>query len=452
MATVNAVILEHQKKADGTWNVKYRVYHKDKPKYIETVHFVSERQLDKNLKIKDRFLLKILDKRLDEYREAISDLGSRLQFFSADELKQYLIDFDREVDFLKFAEEHIAQMREDSKKEGQKGKKKSASNLNTVRNGLIDFFRRAEVSVNEINLPMLTAWDRFLRSPRTITRMERLGRPVTKVQNALGDASVHNYMRDLRILFNEARKKYNIPSLGIEKIKHNPFKEYSIVEPPPTKKRNIHIDRFFEIRDCEVKEGSRAELTKELFLLSVYMCGINAVDLYYCGPEHIVNGRLEYNRSKTQGVRTDDAFISVKIVPEAKPLLKKYLGKLNERYATNESLNHALSEGMKVIREILKRDSAGLGDVTYYWARHSFGTWARNKCGVSKDDVGEAFNHVEKGHKTTDIYLERDWSIVDTVQRKVMEYIKKHDKAGAEVVLIKTRNILESIALVPLTR
>lgn len=450
MATVNAVILEHQKKADGTWNVKYRVFHKGRPKYIDTVHFVSVRQLDKNLKIKDKFLKKILDERLDEYRDAISDLGTRLKFFTPDELKQYLKDYKDEVDFLSFAKEHIVQMKEDSKKEGQKGKKKSASNLNTVRNSLIDFFRRENVSVNEINLPMLHSYDRFLRSERVITRLDRLGRPVTTVQKSLGDASVHNYMRDLRILFKAARKRYNIPSLGIERISHDPFEEYSIVEAPPTKKRNIGVDRLLELRDCPVKEGSRAELTKELVLLSFYMCGINAVDLYYCGPENIVNGRLEYKRSKTQGVRADDAFISVKIVPEARPILKKYLGKLRERYADNDNLNHALSEGMKVIRKTLKWNSSELKDVTYYWARHTFGTIARNKCGVNKSDVGEALNHVEKGHKTTDIYIERDWSVVDMVQRLVMDYLRKHDGKNSDVVQIRSKKIFSSIALVPL--
>lgn len=118
------------------------------------------------------------------------------------------------------------------------------------------------------------------------------------------------------------------------------------------------------------------------------MCGINAVDLYYCGPESVVNGRLEYKRSKTQGVRADGAFISVKIVPEARPILKKYLGKLRERYADNDNLNLALSEGMKVIRRALKWNSPELKDVTYYLARHTFGTIARNKCGVNKSDVG----------------------------------------------------------------
>ena len=54
-----------------------------------------------------------------------------------------------------------------------------------------------------------------------------------------------------------------------------------------------------------------------------------------------------------------------------------------------------------------------------YWARHSFANIARNKCGISKDDIGEALNHVNEDHKTTDIYLDRDLSIVDMVQEQV---------------------------------
>lgn len=446
MATVEALVLPDQRKKDGTWNVKIRVYHKATPKYIETVHFVSERQINRDNRVKDKFLIKILDDTLCEYRGVISSLGNRLQLMTCEDLKQHLMHHNEDVDFIKFAREHIDQMIADSEKEGQKGKRKSASNLNTVRNGLIDFFRRESVSITEINLHMLNAWERFLRSERTIVRQDKSGRPVTTVQKAIGDTSVHNYMRDLRILFNEACKKYNSPSLGIVKIAHNPFKEYSIIEPSATKKRNIKIDRFLELRNCPVKEGSRAELAKELWLLSLYMCGINAVDLYYCGPEHLVDGRLEYNRSKTQGVRKDDAFISVKVVKEARPLLKKYLGKLRERYATNGILNHALSEGMKVVCKTLKWKDG----VTFYWARHTFGTWARNRCKIDKGSVGEALNHVENGHKTTDIYIEKDWGIVDMVQRKVIKYIRKHDLVLEEAVIV-ARPILGSISLTPLT-
>ena len=59
MATVSAKVFEHHKKADGTWNVKITIYHKDERKFIDTTHFVSKKQLDAKFKIKDKFLLMI---------------------------------------------------------------------------------------------------------------------------------------------------------------------------------------------------------------------------------------------------------------------------------------------------------------------------------------------------------------------------------------------------------
>ncbi|NGM63921.1 hypothetical protein G5B43_01445 [Sphingobacterium sp. SGR-19] len=56
-------------------------------------------------------------------------------------------------------------------------------------------------------------------------------------------------------------------------------------------------------------------------MLSFDLCGINAVDLYQLSERDIRDGRVDYNRSKTEGKRKDNAFISIKIVEEARPLL-----------------------------------------------------------------------------------------------------------------------------------
>ncbi|MEH6306939.1 hypothetical protein RYH73_14900 [Olivibacter sp. CPCC 100613] len=79
------------------------------------------------------------------------------------------------------------------------------------------------------------------------------------------------------------------------------------------------------------------------------MCGMNAKDIHDLRDEDIINGRVEYNRSKTTGRRDDDAFISIKIVDEVKPLLDKYLNVLRDRYSTFENLDHALAKGMEQI-------------------------------------------------------------------------------------------------------
>jgi hypothetical protein len=47
---------------------------------------------------------------------------------------------------------------------------------------------------------------------------------------------------------------------------------------------------------------------------------------------------------------------------------------------------------------------------------------------MSKDDVGLALNHVDQGNKTTDIYIEKDWSIVDEVQSNVIALLNESNK------------------------
>jgi hypothetical protein len=48
-------------------------------------------------------------------------------------------------------------------------------------------------------------------------------------------------------------------------------------------------------------------MAKEMFLLSLYLCGMNAVDFYYLEKEDIKKGRVEYNRTKTESRRKDGA-------------------------------------------------------------------------------------------------------------------------------------------------
>ncbi|SEM75635.1 hypothetical protein SAMN05216436_10795 [bacterium A37T11] len=57
------------------------------------------------------------------------------------------------------------------------------------------------------------------------------------------------------------------------------------------------------------------------------------------------------------------------------------------------------------------------------WIRHTFASIARNKARQSKDDVAMALNHVDNARKTTDIYIEKDWSILDDLQEVVLKLV-----------------------------
>ena len=447
MATVDAVVLSHHKKVNGTYNVKFRVSHKGQKRYIDTEHHVGDMQLDGKRKIKDTFLNRILDKTLDHYRNLISELDTRIDFFTAESLRQYLLEQSGDVDFIKFCNALIARLEEEAKTPGQEGKRKTASMYLTVSNSIADFFRRESVSINEITVEFLSAYERFLKGRRVVTRLDQFKRPVTRVMEGLGPVSLNTYLRTLRSLFNLAKAKYNTPSLGIIKIEHYPFAEYKIPEAPETRKRNIDIKILRSIFGLEAKPGSTMELARDLFKLSFLLCGMNAIDLYYLTEANLVNGRLEYNRTKTKGKRIDRAFISIKIVGEAKGLIEKYLGVLRQRYANPNRLNKALSRGMKQIcREL------GLSGITMIWARHTFGTIARNKARRSKDDVAMALNHVDTGRRTTDIYIEKDWSILDELQQDVLKVIGYWRKENLELrKAVHVKRMLENVQLLPLT-
>lgn len=41
MATVCAKVLKHHLKADGSYNVKIRIFHRNEKRYIDTEHYVT---------------------------------------------------------------------------------------------------------------------------------------------------------------------------------------------------------------------------------------------------------------------------------------------------------------------------------------------------------------------------------------------------------------------------
>jgi hypothetical protein len=84
---------------------------------------------------------------------------------------------------------------------------------------------------------------------------------------------------DFRALFRAARDKYNDADRGLFKIKNYPFKRHKVIEAPMTPKRAWPIEKIRKIRDYKCIPGSRAELARDIFMLSFYLCGMNAKEI-----------------------------------------------------------------------------------------------------------------------------------------------------------------------------
>ncbi|MFD2323951.1 phage integrase SAM-like domain-containing protein [Mucilaginibacter galii] len=413
MATIKEVVLKHHKKEDGTYNIKYRLTHNRKTTYINTNHFVDEKQLKKDLTVKDKFLLSVISNDVAVYRKKLLDLDHLLIHLDVKDLADRLtqVEETRVIDFIEFARQYISELQN----EGRNG---TAYPLATVTNSLCDYFNTQIVEIERINVLMLPDYEKYLRKERRYKRKNQFGKEVNYISKGLSDSGLHNHMRDLRTLFNAARDKFNDEDRGMIRIKHYPFKKYKIAEAPMTGKRALNIEQINKIRRFECTPGSRAELAKDIFMLSFYLCGMNAKDIYGIKNSSIVAGRINYNRSKTKTRRKDNAFISITLIPQAALILFKYINRLPIRYADSNNFNKALSKGLKVIG-----DEIGITSLTMYCARHSFGSIARNQCRFSKDDVAFALNHVDQTTKTTDIYITPDWQIIDEVQQKVVSFL-----------------------------
>lgn len=80
----------------------------------------------------------------------------------------------------------------------------------------------------------------------------------------------------------------------------------------------------------------------------------------------------------------------------------------------------SFKEFNNILNKRIKHIAPGL---FFYMARHTWATFARNKCDVSKDDVAMSLNHIDQALKTTDTYIDPDWSIIDRANRKVLDYL-----------------------------
>lgn len=412
MATLKAVFIKRKDNTKGPWPVCIRISQKGESSYISTPYDVDKRYVDSKGRIKDSFTDRLITPIINKYRDHLNNLSLvQIENYSAKRLKEYILQQETvkkiiDVNFISFCFDYIEQMESEDKRN-------SAMPLRTVANTLRDY-EGNYLSASSVTSKYLLKYEEYLRQPRSMQRINQLGKTLTVRSKGLSDAGIFKHMANLRLLFNACRFHFNDEDTGNIIIPNNPFAKYKIKPVRLKKQRHLLISDIVRLAKY-IPEGTREEIAKDMFLLSFFLCGINSVDIYNY-PLNIKKGRIGYNRSKTMGKRDDGAFISIAVPEPAKEILNKYPNYvLKRRYSDSRNFAKALNIGLKQIG-----DKLGF-TATFYHARHSFATIARNDCRCSKDDVAMALNHVDQSLRVTDTYIAKDWGIVDDVQSKVLQ-------------------------------
>lgn len=435
MATFKAEVYKHQKKADGTWNVKIRVTHNRQKKYLSTPIYVKIDDITRSLKLKKNITDKT-DKIIDTYLNICADLGLRLKNMSMEEL---IVELEKgnkpqseSIDFFKFALEMIESMKKD-------GKSGTADNYSCAINALKRFVKRDVLFISEINYSFLTDFSKMLTTEKECRNkiLEKKGKRITSHR------ALSQYLGNIRHLYNEAKIKYNDEEAGKILIPWSPFAKFKVPAEEKTRKRNLSTEKIRAIIKLpyihkqnarkKVVHNCRFNLAKDVFTLSFGLLGMNTADLLNCTI--IDNERITYFRQKTRSRRSDEAKIIVDIQEEIKELFEKYRDKTGKRvfrfyqmYSSENTFNQAVNKGLKEIGTLLKID-----DLEFYAARHSWATIALNVLKINKYIVHEGLNHVDEEMKVTDIYIEKDFKAINEANNMVLKFIYS-DKLDAEAL------------------
>lgn len=425
MVTFKAEVYAHQRKQDGTYNIKVRVTQNQKKRYLATPWFVTKDDLTRSMKLKNQKYIDLTDDLIRTYRNKCDNLGTKIKAMTVDEVVTY-IEKPQEVerwdlDIVQYTRDHIKRLQET----GHDG---NAQSYKVAINSLVKFLGREKVSISEITVNLLKSWvDWILKQDRV----------------KLGFAP-HNYLSKLRAIHNMAKKEFNDEGAGIIRIPNSPFSHIDLPKEPVPEKRALTIEQMKKILDLPYitspyPNTNRYNFALDLFILSFALVGMNLVDLYYC--ECCTDGRITYDRIKTKNRRADHARISIKIQPEIQALVDKYRDPTGKRmfkfyrmYASMTTIHKAVGAGLKKIAEAI-----GLDELDFYAARHTWATIAQNDAGVDKWTVHTSLNHVDDETKITDTYIRKSWDPIDKANRKVLNLvkIKRH---FVEPVLPKQKN------------
>ena len=86
MATFKAEVYAHQKKADGTYNIKIRVTQNMRKKYLSTPWYVTREDLTRSLKLKNQKYIDLTDDLIKKYRSRCDRVGEAIKTMTVEQV------------------------------------------------------------------------------------------------------------------------------------------------------------------------------------------------------------------------------------------------------------------------------------------------------------------------------------------------------------------------------
>lgn len=410
MVTFHPCVVSSNRRRDGTYPVKIRVTFKGVSRRLATNLVARPGDLTRSLHIKSPDILNRAQTLIASMQDTLADLSPfTIESWDVDRvishIRGQLSGQDFRLDFFAFADRYLDC--------------KTATTRRTYDMALGALFRflgERRLDVNSITRALLLDFVKFVDAEPKMRINPRTGEyEATNKVKRPGTSSRH--LMALEHIFNAAKLRYNDDDRVL--IPRSPFDGIPRDYGERDGQKPLPLPVMRRLAQAEAQGVERVAL--DAFLLSFATMGANMADLYaapkFSGTE------WRYCRKKITSRRAE---MRVDIQPEVSAILGRMTGR--GRWWLNE-LHRIAGGGADIctakVNAALKRIAAreGLEPFTFYAARKSWATYARNICKIEKATIDEALAH--KGdYATADIYIAKSWTHLNEANKEVLALLE----------------------------
>lgn len=400
--TYKAVCIASNRRKDGTIPVKIRVTYKGASRRLPTNLVAYPGDLTRTLKIKSSTITARAGQLIAQMQETTAHLSPFLiEDWDVDRvvrhIKATIAAQTFRLDFFEYADKVISKFQPSTRHAYE-----------SALNSFAHYVGQRKLDINEITKAMIIGW----RDKMNTGNKKQFRKGVwSETSKGQGGGQAVRHIVKIKHIFKTAQNEFN----GDEKIEipRNPFNGISTAVPPP-----VHRQKNLGQETIQRIINSQRGVALDAFLLSFCLLGANLADLY---EAHDVGEVWVYNRKKTRNRRQDRAEMRVTIPEEARPILRK-MGAREKGVWLPALHTFAKSSDLctQRINNHLRRwaEREGIEPFTFYAARKTWASLAR-RAGVEKATIDECLCHIGD-FPVADIYIERDWGLLNEANRKVL--------------------------------
>lgn len=400
MATFKAVV--RRPRTDGFYSVYIRVTHRRQTLFIKTDKMLTKRELTRGGEISDAFVLQFCTQKILEYQERLN--RHDISQWTGAQIVEFLTTPEELMPFSDYARKHIDRMID-------RGQERNAKNYQLALQHMERYFGTTQVKFAQLTSINVNKWVATLSGTARAKEM---------------------YPICIRQIFRAAIDELNDYDNGIIRVKTNPWGKVKIpaVDRPDKKAITAEACRaFFAAPLPETRMvDPLPELGRDVAMMVLCLAGMNTVDIFNLRKQDYHGGIIHYKRAKTTRLRTDDAYIEMRVPEVIKPLFEKYragdhtdrLFRFCDRFSTSDSFGSNVNTGIKQICK-----SMGMPKERWYCVytfRHTWATTAQNDCAATIAEVGFAMNHSHR-QSVTRGYVIPDFTPAWELNEKVIDFI-----------------------------